>query len=101
MGLFTGCPWRAVVYIEDAPAGPRGGEAWWLTLECSHIAVRAKPSSKPDQGVGPDGAGVFSPYTVLRRARRSQAPHRVRCFACGQEAPADQLATISRARAST
>lgn len=96
MGIFDGCPWRQVVYIEDASPGPRGGGAWWLTLECGHFAVRAKPSSRPDLGVDAKGRGVFSVPTVLRRARRGVAPSRVRCLMCARETALPKLAGGTR-----
>lgn len=81
--MHEGCPWRHVVHI-DTQVGPRGGESWVLRLECGHTAFRYKPNPTPDQVV----ARYLMPIVHLdgKRARRPKltAPHRVRCYWCGQ-----------------
>lgn len=80
MGLYEGCPWRAVVHIEDGKPGPRGGAAWWLTLECGHGAVRMKPSQRPSRAT----QRMFRPLRF--------APKRVRCLTCGAAEPSPPAA---------
>ena len=39
-------PWRNVTFIKES-VGPRGGEYWWLTLECGHHKAVAIPVLSP------------------------------------------------------
>jgi hypothetical protein len=57
-------PWRNVEHI-DYLTGSRGGEAWWLTLDCGHHVARpVRPMN----------------FTLARRGK--MAPHRCRCLLC-------------------
>jgi hypothetical protein len=64
-------PLRAVTLIEER-TGARGGGAWLLTLECGHVAVRAKREPKP--------------WNILATPlARFLAPTSVRCWMCAAE----------------
>lgn len=84
--LHDGCPWRAVVHIDER-RGPRGGMVWVLTLECGHRAHRHQPTPTPEQ------LGRVLLPVVGRNERRPRglegltAPHRVRCLFCKSETP--------------
>lgn len=61
--------WKDVVHIREGK-GPRGGEYWFLTLECGHHKSVPRPPFRPEMVM-----------TMLRRP--SGAPKRVRCLYCG------------------
>lgn len=57
-------PWRKVVQV-DHTEGPRGGQVWFLTLECGHHkAVR------------------IPPFRLHRMTVFKEAPERCRCVIC-------------------
>ena len=39
-------PWRQVTQVERQ-TGPRGGESWWLTLDCGHHKAVPIPRYQP------------------------------------------------------
>lgn len=68
-------PWRKVVHIEHS-TGERGGEYWWLTLECGHHKSVPIPPYRIE----------FSVMVTFGKQRRSPkkrtAPERCRCLLC-------------------
>lgn len=68
-------PWRKVLHIEHR-TGPRGGDFYWLTLECGHhFSTRSR-----------DGASAAWWRKI------TYAPHKVKCFFCQQVEPGKRKA---------
>jgi hypothetical protein len=70
-------PWRQVVQIEHQ-TGPRGGESWWLTLDCGHHKAVPIPRYRPELDMMP----VFHGSRPKRRRALREAPHRCKCLLC-------------------
>lgn len=69
-------PWRQVVHIEHSE-GPKGGEYWWLTLECGHYKASPIPRLRIELGM------VISFKESRRPPRPRTAPYKCRCLLCG------------------
>lgn len=69
-------PWRTVVHI-DYQTGPRGGEVWFLTLECGHHKAVSIPKFQPERDLV-----SLSFHGRNSRAKSREAPQRVRCLLC-------------------
>jgi transposase len=62
-------PWREVTHIVRQ-AGPRGGECWFLTLECGHHRAVPIPPFRPEK----------ANYSL-----RPEAPRKCRCWLCTEQ----------------
>lgn len=58
---------KIVTHI-DRRVGDRGGEYWWLTLECGHLKAVRIPK--------------FRPQHVMSLRRIPLAPKKVKCLVC-------------------
>lgn len=91
--MHAGKPWRTVEHIAEQ-AGPKGGRAWRLTLDCGHHAFRSIPPIRADQA-----ATILVPIVLMhgRKPRRIlvTAPHRVRCYFCvADEVPVADVSVV-------
>lgn len=68
-------PWRKVVHIEHS-IGERGGEYWWLTLECGHHKSVPVPPYRIEFGV------MVTLGKRCRAPKKRTAPERCRCLLC-------------------
>lgn len=68
-------PWRQVVHIEHQE-GPKGGEYWWLTLECGHHKAVAIPAYRIEF------MAMVSFKDTKRSPKKRTAPERCRCLLC-------------------
>lgn len=68
-------PWREVVHIEYSQ-GERGGQYWWLTLECGHHKSVPIPPLRIEFGL------IVSFGNRSRAPKKRTAPERCRCLLC-------------------